>query len=488
MGMMSVATIGAPEFINVTSINPLISKCEIKVLYTGKNRNKSFIDKATATAIGQTLPGSPIVGYYRKGKEDFTDHGEQIIFDDEGMKINDLTRPYGFVPTNAKVWFQKFNETDMAGKETSREYLMTEGYLWTGQYEEAQRIYEAEEGNPQSMKLHEKTLQGHWSKDVKTQVDFFIINDAIIQNLCILGEDVEPCFEGANVTAPHISASFSKDSNFVTTLFTMMKELNETLKNEGGSLMDNQVNTVVDTSAGNDLTVVEKFSENVDKVDESATVENHVITEEFAKTSDDKKEDEEKSNSDASAKEEEDEDKKKVTEHACAEEDEDKKDKYAKKEDEDDKEEDSASDKKEDSEPEKKDDDEEDSKKKYALLEQNFNELQANYAALEESYKELVAFKNAIEDEKKDALINQFYMLSDEDKKDVIDNKSKYSLDDIEAKLSVICVRKKVNFDLESKETKVEESAPITFNLNPVEADNLPAWLKAVEATKNRNQ
>ena len=458
MGMMSVATIGAPEFINVTSINPLISKCEIKVLYTGKNRNKSYIDKATATAIGQTLPGSPIVGYYRKGKEDFTDHGEQIIFDDEGMKINDLTRPYGFVPTNARVWFQKFNEVDMAGKETSREYLMTEGYLWTGQYEEAQRIYEAEEGNPQSMKLHEKTLQGHWSKDVKTQVDFFIINDAIIHNLCILGEDVEPCFEGANVTAPHISASFSKDSNFVTTLFTMMKELNETLKNEGGSLMDNQVNTVVDTSAENDLTVVEKFSENVDKVDENITTENQVIAEEFAKTSDKK---EEEDNTDISNKEttEEEEKKKKISENACG----DKKKKYT---------------------DESKEED--DIKDKYSLLEQNFNELKTNYETLEESYKELVAFKNAIEDEKKDALINQFYMLSDEDKKDVIDNKSKYSLDDIEAKLSVICVRKKVNFDLESNETKVEESAPTTYNLNTIEVDNLPAWLKAVEATKNR--
>ena len=458
MGMMSVATIGAPEFINVTSINPLISKCEIKVLYTGKNRNKSYIDKATATAIGQTLPGSPIVGYYRKSKEDFTDHGEQIIFDDEGMKINDLTRPYGFVPTNARVWFQKFNEVDMVGKETSREYLMTEGYLWTGQYEEAQRIYEAEEGNPQSMKLHEKTLQGHWSKDVKTQVDFFIINDAIIHNLCILGEDVEPCFEGANITAPHISASFSKDSNFVTTLFTMMKELNETLKNEGGSLMDNQVNTVVDTSAENDLTVVEKFSENMDKVDENTTTENQVIAEEFAKTSDKK---EEEDNTDISNKEttEEEEKKKNISENACG----DKKKKYT---------------------DESKEED--DIKDKYSLLEQNFNELKTNYATLEESYKELVAFKNAIEDEKKDALINQFYMLSDEDKKDVIDNKSKYSLDDIEAKLSVICVRKKVNFDLESNETKVEESAPTTYNLNTIEVDNLPAWLKAVEATKNR--
>ena len=135
-----------------------------------------------------------------------------------------------------------------------------------------------------------------------------------------------------------------------------------------------------------------------------------------------------------------------------------------------------------------KKDDEEESKKKYSLLEQELNELKSNYAALEESYKELVAFKNAVDDEKKDALINQFYMLSDEDKKEVIENKSNYSLEDIEAKLSVICVRKKVNFDLEDNNKKVEESAPITYNLNSVESDSLPAWLKAVEATKNRNQ
>ena len=80
-------------------------------------------------------------------------------------------------------------------------------------------------------------------------------------------------------------------------------------------------------------------------------------------------------------------------------------------------------------------------------------------------------------------------MLSDEDKKDVIDNKSTYSLEDIEAKLSVICVRKKVNFDLDSdNHSDVEEAAPTTFNLNNVETSTLPAWLKAVEATKNRNQ
>ena len=41
----SVATIDSPEFLNLQplDINPLMSKCEIKVFYIGANRNQTFI-------------------------------------------------------------------------------------------------------------------------------------------------------------------------------------------------------------------------------------------------------------------------------------------------------------------------------------------------------------------------------------------------------------------------------------------------------------
>ena len=100
---MSVATIDSPEFINITNISPLISRCEIKVLYVGQNRNNSFITKEVASEMAQTLPGCPIVGYYIDKKEDFGDHGEQVIIDGEGVKFNTLTKPYGFVDLNSKV-------------------------------------------------------------------------------------------------------------------------------------------------------------------------------------------------------------------------------------------------------------------------------------------------------------------------------------------------------------------------------------------------
>ena len=79
-------------------------------------------------------------------------------------------------------------------------------------------------------------------------------------------------------------------------------------------------------------------------------------------------------------------------------------------------------------------------------------------------------------------------MLSDEDKADVVKNKANYSLDEIEAKLSVICVRKKVNFDLDntSKNEEVIEDSPITtFNLDNSIDNTIPAWVSAMIKTQD---
>lgn len=446
---MSVATLRDPEFINITSISPLVSQCEIKVLYVGENRNRSYITKEVATEMAQTLPGCPIVGYYIEKKEDFGDHGEQIVIDAEGVKFNKLTKPYGFVAPNSKVWFQEFEDTDEFGNKIIREYLMTEGFLWTEQYEECKRVVENESGNPQSMELDEKTLKGHWSINTNTGVEFFIINDAIFSKLCILGEDVEPCFEGASVSAPNVSANFNKDDNFMTSLFTMMEQLKYTLNNnnEGGQLdMDNDLTNVVEPVVAESEQVEENFSTDLGNDNESSTPENQNNIEEFTQDSD----------SDSSNDS--------VEEYAKAEED---------KEDEIEDKEENEADKEE----------EEDVKKKYELLEADHAELQSKYAALETSYQELVTFKNQIENKEKDELIASFYMLSDEDKANVVANKANYSLKEIKAELSMICVDKKVNFNFENDK---EMDKPMTYNLSQSETTSKPAWLKAVDVQKER--
>ena len=414
MSELNISTIGNPEFINLEplDVNPLMSACEIKVLYVGKNRNHSYISKEVATEMSKTLRGAPIVGYYKEDAGDFRDHGDQLVIDEEGVRFNCLTKPYGFVAPDAKVWFQKFQEKDEFGEDVEREYLMTTGYLWTGQFAECKVA--VDQGRPHSMELDEKTLDGEWSEDFKTGMSFFIINDAIFSKLCILGEDVEPCFEGSSVTAPEISANFTRvDDTFKRTLFTMMEELKFALQ-EGGATVEKVDETVVVEEETQPI-VEENFSNEEDKVEQTVQEENEETMNEEG--------------GDGASEEPE-------TQPA----------------------------------------------EDYSLLQTQYNELNEKYEKLQKDYDELVAFKNQIENEKKDALIETFTMLSDEDKKEVIENKEKYSLDEIEAKLSVIYTKKQFALEKLENESKQQEEnnniqTVVTYNLN--EEDNVPDWVKA---------
>ena len=71
--LKSLSTIKSPEFINLQplDINPLMSSCEIKVLYVGQNRNRSYISKEVATEMAKSLRGSPIVGYFKEENNDY---------------------------------------------------------------------------------------------------------------------------------------------------------------------------------------------------------------------------------------------------------------------------------------------------------------------------------------------------------------------------------------------------------------------------------
>lgn len=417
----SVAVVEAPEFIHLepNAINPHISECEIKVCYLGANRNGSYIKKEVAEKMAQTLPGTPIVGAYRKDIDDFGDHGEVIKIEDGEISFSCKTTPYGFVSPDAKVWFQKFEDIDEFDNRVERTYLMTTGYLWTGQYPEIEKCIT--EGMGQSMELD--PMDGHWATNSENDIDFFIINDATFTKLCVLGSDVEPCFEGASVTAPQSSSNFSKEG-FTQTLFAMMNELKYALDDKGGLDMPQ--------SEKDDALFeveTENLEESVSEVNESVETVEEVAEENFAAK------DEEEEEKEDSAAEEEDDKKEPEDKSACG-----------------------------------------DKKKKNSLEEENeelvslraeIAELQTAFAALKEEADTLREFKAARDDADKDALIAKYFMLSDEDKADVIAHKSEYSLAEIESKLALIYVQKNVNFDIDSEEK--EKETPVTsFSLEPM--------------------
>lgn len=422
------------EIVEVSPVNPLISKCQIKVCYVGDkpNRNGSVITKEVAKELANSLPGSPIVGYFNDETKDFEEHNRDIKVVDGEIKFIDTTRPYGFVDLGAKVWFQKFLDDNS----NEHEYLMTEGYLWTGQYPEAQRAID--KGNNQSMEFDEKSLQGHWAEIEKDGPEFFIINEAIISKLCILGEEYEPCFEGSTVT----KVQFSFEPQFKENLFSLIEQMKTILK-EGGTQMTNNTD---------DVTKIEDVETNLENTEGKENTPEPAATQ--------------------------DEGANNATGDPAAEEGTI-----------------PASEEKTDGTPEENFEDKTveynleeiqeyiELKNNYSQLEDNYNQVVSQNSQLQSEIAELKEFKTKVEKVEKQKMIDSFTMLDDEEKLDVITNIDNYSLDEIEAKLSVICVRNgKVG-----NSTRKEEPANYSYNINSADyTDNTPAWIKAVKAVQER--
>lgn len=442
------------QFINVVPINPLVSSCDIKVLYVGKNRNKSYFSKAVVEKMASTLPNIPIVGEYLEYQEDYNDHGQEMVIDSDGVKFIRRTTPCGVIPSDTKIAWQTFTDAD--GIE--REYLMCQGYLWTGRYPETERILK--KGNGQSMELDQASMKGNWAQLPNEDDEYFIVDEAIFSALCVLGEDVEPCFEGANVTAPtNILYSLDKD-DFTIKMSQFMLDLKDALSSkEGGEKMAKE-NKTVDSELGQDAeipavenpsTIVEEFAEEEMCADCNKPVADCVCDPE-------KKED--MPPADSVAKEEPKEEPEEVeNEEDPVEDEEDKKAKYNLEE-----------------------------VVEYTELVVEYTELKTKYDALVESNStmetELFALrevKNSIDIKEKNEMISQFCMLDEEDLKDVKENIATYSLNEIESKLSVIAVRKKVNFNLDNNpETESIMEKPIV-SFNAETTDNTPMWLRAVD-------
>lgn len=437
----SVATIDSPEFINLApdAINPGISKCEIKVMYLGKNRNGSFIDKNTAIQMANSLPATPIVAAYNENKEDFGDHGEVLHIEDGEIKFSCKTVPYGFVAPDAEVWFQKFDDTNEFGEITTREYMMTTGYLWTGQYPELDKCIN--QGQGQSMEIDD--VDGHWTKD-SNDIEFFIINDAIFTKLCILGDDVEPCFEGASVTSPEVSEHFSYNKEFSHTLFAMMNELKSALT-KGGSMPKENVESVeVEPTATveEEAPVVEEFAEDVDTNEDVESSEDSA-EETFAEEGKKKEDDSDDSNDESDDSDDSDDD-----------------DEYKKK-------------------PGKKCELE----NQVSELSEQLKELTDKFTALEAEAEELRKFKAERIDADKDAMIAKYHMLSDEDKAEIIANKDKFTLGEIESKLALLYVQKNVNFD---EEEEIDSTPLTTFSLDDeTVAEDADPILSALREAQN---
>jgi hypothetical protein len=163
---------------DITNYNEVLSKARCRIFYTGPNRNGTYITDEFAEKLISTLPYVPVKGIYDTMKDDFTDHGRERY---EG-------RIYGIVPENPNFAWEK--HLDIDGVE--RTYACTDVFLFTGLYkQEAFDIIQ----KSQSMELYADSIEGEWQ--FINGKRFFVFTEGRFLGLQALGEDYEPCFEGA---------------------------------------------------------------------------------------------------------------------------------------------------------------------------------------------------------------------------------------------------------------------------------------------------
>lgn len=164
---------------NSEPISDTLSKCRVRIFYKGLNRNRTFISEDFAQQLIDSLPYAPIKGIFDKDDLDFGDHG----------KKNSDGQIYGVVSENPNFAWEKHLDDD--GVE--REYACADVILYTALYPEANLIT----GKPQSMEIHRKGLEGEWKIWDGDMQPYFEFQKGHLLGLQVLGNEVEPCFEGS---------------------------------------------------------------------------------------------------------------------------------------------------------------------------------------------------------------------------------------------------------------------------------------------------
>lgn len=189
----------------LTEVNSSFDRGVLRVAYTGKNRNKSFISKSTFEKCIDTIYNCPIVCNYNRETDSIGAHDVDIVKTGKGIKIVNITQPVGVVPESAKYWWENITEDNG----DVHEYLCVEVIIWKRQ--EAYAKIKENGITDESMEI--KVKSG------KTIDGYYHIDSFEFTAFCLL-ESAEPCYESACVEM------FSLNS-FRTQYSKMMAEFKE---------------------------------------------------------------------------------------------------------------------------------------------------------------------------------------------------------------------------------------------------------------------
>ena len=209
----------------ISDIKPIgntgFSKVFIKIMYDKGNRNGSYFDKEMViNKMIPTLYNVPITGHYLEDKDNFGGHDSKLeISSSEGIKLIDMTMPFGVVPESSDVEWDIIIGTNDG---LSHDYITCDGILWYARYQQQlDKLLELGMGISMEVEII----------DGKNELDgLFHVYDAEFSSLTILGKSedkkdtVEPCFHDSSIE----KYSFNKEQ-FKQEFSLMLKEIKSSL-------------------------------------------------------------------------------------------------------------------------------------------------------------------------------------------------------------------------------------------------------------------
>ena len=179
----------------------------LRVAYTGKNRNNSFISKEAYERCLPSIYNCPIVCNYDRDAGTIGAHDIEIVSDQDGnMRLVNTTQPVGVIPESARYWWEEIEDNSGV-----HEYLCVDALIW-----KRQEAYQKIKDNCITAESMEISIQ-----DGKMVDGVYVIDRFEFTAFCLLGS-AEPCFESAALEM------FSCD-DFKKQLADMMRELKESL-------------------------------------------------------------------------------------------------------------------------------------------------------------------------------------------------------------------------------------------------------------------
>ena len=173
--------------------NGKFTTAKLKIFYEGETVDHRLFTKNFSDKILQTLPYTPVVGYYSVADEDFVGH-------------NNVQHIYGLIPADAELAYVEDEKQGVT-------FAVTDVILYTGRPDETGAVAAKIIGKQHSLELHPDTVKYKINRDEFGAFQNIEFIDGELIGLSVLGDNDTPAFSGSGFFSAEELPEFVTEEN-----------------------------------------------------------------------------------------------------------------------------------------------------------------------------------------------------------------------------------------------------------------------------------